>query len=60
MKKKKEKEDFVKISECSADTWSKIPIPEGAICMELEVDYSSCYYENDSPSYIIHFFKRSE
>lgn len=61
--KKKEKpkvEEFEIVGTCSVDRWSKTVIPEGATCFELEIDYSGCYYEGDTPSYSVVFFKKKE
>ncbi len=51
------KDEYEKLSSAS-DYWSKIEIPEGATHVEMELDYSSCYYESDQPSMIAHFFKK--
>jgi hypothetical protein len=40
--------------------WEMVSIPEGATHVETELDYSSCYYESDTPSCIVHFFKKKE
>ena len=60
MAKKKEvkKEEYEEVCKEYADTYGKNPLPAGVTHYELEVDYSACYYENDTPSYIIHFFKK--
>jgi len=51
------KVEYEKISEDSG-YWDKIPIPEGATHVELELDYSGCYYESDQPSMKAHFYKQ--
>ena len=35
---------------------NKIKIPKGATHVELEIDYTDCYYEGDSPGYFLVFF----
>ncbi len=54
------KEEYMKIGQEYADGYSKCPVPEGATYFELEIDTSSCYYQGDTPSYIVHFFKKNE
>lgn len=59
--KKKEKpkvEEFEILATVSVDKWGKTPIPEGATHVELEVDYSGCYYEGDTPSYNLVVYKK--
>ncbi len=41
---------------CSGST--PLEIPAGTTHVELEVDYSSCYYSGDQPSYFLHCYKR--
>jgi hypothetical protein len=53
------KVEYEKISSQSC-IYETILIPEGATHVEAELDYSSCYYENDTPSCIVHFFKKKE
>lgn len=63
MAKKKEtppKVEFEKIGSTSGCYMDKIPIPEGTTHVELELDYSNCYYESDSPSPIATFYKKKE
>lgn len=59
MRKKKEVEKKVEYEEIGIrDMWcGKEAIPEGATHFELEMDYSGCYYESDSPSCKVRFFK---
>jgi len=57
MKKKEKKVEYEEIGQCYADSYSKCDIPEGATHFELKVDYSNCYYESDTPSYTMYFFK---
>lgn len=51
-------EEYEEIGSVFADGWSKNSVPEGATYFELEVDTSNCYYSGDTPSYIIHFYKK--
>lgn len=62
MAKKKLQPPKVEYEKIRSDSgyYDKIPIPEGATHVEMELDYSSCYYESDSPSLIAHFYKRKE
>jgi hypothetical protein len=62
MAKKKEikKEPVYEKISTSNWGWDMVPIPEGATHAEAELDYSNCYYESDTPSCIIHFFKKKE
>jgi hypothetical protein len=53
------KEVYEKIS-TDHGYYDKIPIPEGATHVELELDYSNCYYESDQPSAKATFFKKKE
>lgn len=63
MKKKKvpvKKEPVYEKISTSNWGWDMVPIPEGATHAEAELDYSNCYYESDTPSCIIHFYKEKE
>jgi hypothetical protein len=61
MKKKEiKKEVYEKIGSTSGCYMDKIPIPEGTTHIELEMDYSNCYYESDQPSPVANFFKKKE
>ena len=53
------KVEYEKISSCNG-IYDVFPIPEGATHVELDLDYSSCYYESDSPSVIARFLKKKE
>lgn len=57
-KKIKIEDEFEEVSKIHANSWGKDDIPEGATHFELEVDTSQCYYESDTPSYIISFYKK--
>lgn len=59
-KKEKPKEEFEILTTISVDRYDKTPIPEGATHVELEIDYSGCYYEGDSPSYSMIVYKKKE
>ena len=60
-KKEKVKEEykFVKISEHSGG-YETFEIPEGATHVESEVDYDGCYYESDTPSVKITFYRKEK
>lgn len=36
----------------------KHQVPKDVEFFELEIDTSNCYYQDDSPDYIIHFYKK--
>lgn len=60
MTKKKEKKIVYEKISSDSSYWDKLKIPDGATHVELELDYSGCYYEGDSPSMIAHFYKEKE
>ena len=62
MAKKKEIKKIVyeKIGSTSGCYLDKVPIPKGATHVEMELDYSSCYYESDTPSAVANFYKEKE
>lgn len=62
MKKKKvKKEDiYEKVCSRSLEIYSTNEIPAGVTHFEIDVDYSGCYYENDTPSYTAHYYKKKE
>lgn len=53
-----DKKEYEEIGNINVDNDSANSIPEGATHFELEIDTSNCYYHGDSPSYIIHFYKK--
>jgi hypothetical protein len=58
---KKKKEEFEEIATEYFQYWdNRTPIPKGATHLEVELDYSNCYYEGDIPQYIVKFFKKKE
>ena len=56
MAKKKEVK-YEKISSTHGCYLDKVPIPEGATHVELELNYDNCYYESDQPSAVATFYK---
>jgi hypothetical protein len=69
MKKKKEEEkknqikigdkkfvEFYRESCC----YQTLDIPEGASHVEAELDYSGCYYESDTPTIMLIFYKEEK
>ena len=61
MAKKKVKDEykFVKISELGS-CYETLPIPEGATHVETEIDYKDCYYESDTPSVKVIFYRKEK
>lgn len=54
------KQEYEEIGNVTADRDRNFesPIPEGATHFQLEIDTSDCYYQGDTPNYIIHFYKK--
>jgi hypothetical protein len=59
MAKKKEEYKFAKLDTIH-NVYEMTEIPEGATHVESETDYSNCYYESDSPSIKLTFYKKEK
>ena len=50
---------FIEISKTSC-CYETLEIPEGATHVEAEVNYDDCWYESDTPSVRVIFYKEEE